>query len=180
MKYLYTGDNHFDHENIVWMNNRPVKDVEEMNEEMIRRWNAKVNSNDVVYILGDLFYRSSNPERILKRLKGRKRIILGNHDGSWISKVNMDDYFEEVHTLGTEISDGKRAMTLCHYPLLTWKHAKKNYMIHGHIHNDTSSDYWPLIKVRDRVLNAGADINNFEPVTFEELLENNIKFKEEH
>ena len=40
-----------------------------------------------------------------------------------------------------EFSDGVRGLTLCHYPLLTWKHAKKNYMIHGHIHNDTQADY---------------------------------------
>ncbi len=50
-------------------------------------------------------------------------------------------------------------------------------MIHGHIHNDTTMDYWPMLVARDRVLNAGADVNNFEPVTFEELLINNQQFK---
>ena len=41
-------------------------------------------------------------------------------------------------------------------------------------------DYWPLLMARDRVLNAGCDINNFEPVTFQELVENNARFKELH
>ena len=50
-------------------------------------------------------------------------------------------------------------------------------MIHGHIHEDTSMDFWPLIYARERVLNAGVDVNNYEPVTFDELVENNAKFK---
>ena len=50
-------------------------------------------------------------------------------------------------------------------------------MIHGHIYNDTSMDYWPLLAARDNVLNAGADINGLMPVTFDELMENNRNFK---
>ena len=55
----------------------------------------------------------------------------------------------------------------------------RSYMVHGHIHNDRRADYWPLLQCRDRVLNAGVDINGFKPVTFEEMLENNIRFKAE-
>ena len=177
--YFFTADTHFGHENVIDMCNRPFASINDMNEEIIMRWNAKVKGNDVVYIIGDVFFRCSDPEEILKRLKGKKRLILGNHDGSWISKVDLKLYFESVENM-VEFSDGERGLTLCHYPLLTWKHAKKNYMIHGHIHNDTSADYWPLIKARERILNAGVDINNFEPVSFEELVANNLKYKIEN
>ena len=53
-------------------------------------------------------------------------------------------------------------------------------MIHGHIREDTSMDFWPLILTRENVLNAGVDVNNYEPVTFQELVENNAKFKAMH
>ena len=33
------------------------------------------------------------------------------------------------------------ALTRCHYPMLTWKHARRSYMIHGHIHADTNADF---------------------------------------
>ena len=36
------------------------------------------------------------------------------------------------------------------------------------------------IAKRDRLLNAGADINGYEPVTFDELVENNRRFKDAH
>lgn len=50
-------------------------------------------------------------------------------------------------------------------------------MIHGHIHNNTNQPYWPVIKNNPRLLNAGADINGFEPVSFDEMLANNECFK---
>ena len=147
-----------------------------MDEALMENWNSRVKGNDTVFILGDLFFRSDNAEEILRRLKGKKRLLVGNHDGSWMTKVDVSRYFASVDLM-LELSDGRHALTLCHYPLLTWKHAKKSYMIHGHIHNDTSADFWPLLAARDNVLNAGADINGYQPVTFDELLENNRIFK---
>ena len=93
-----------------------------------------------------------------------------------MTKADVAGYFESIDPF-LETTDGQRALTLCHYPLLTWKHAKRSYMIHGHIHNDTSADYWPLLAARGNVLNAGTDVNGFMPVTFDELLENNRAFK---
>ena len=43
------------------------------------------------------------------------------------------------------------------------------YMVFGHIHGNTDADYWPLIQANERMLNAGVDVNRFEPVTFEEI-----------
>lgn len=173
----FTADTHFGHANIVKMCDRPFPDVEAMNEAMIAAWNERVEGNDTVYIVGDMFFRCADPESILKRLRGKKRLIVGNHDSSWMSKVDLGKYFLSVEGL-MEISDGAHALTLCHYPLLTWKHSKKSHMIHGHIHADTSADFWRLIHARENVLNAGVDINGYRPVTFEELIENNRRFKQ--
>ena len=176
--FYYIADTHFGHENILKLCERPFSSVREMDEALVAAWNQRVTGNDTVFILGDLFYRCEDPESILQQLKGRKRLIIGNHDTSWMDKVDLKKYFISVDNF-LEISDGVRAITLCHYPLLTWKHKLRTFMVHGHIHNDTTSDYFPLIAIRERVLNAGVDINGFRPVTFEELMENNRIFKEE-
>ena len=175
--FYYIAGTHFGHENIVKMCNRPFGSVEEMNEAMIAAWNEQVTGNDTVFILGDLFFRCTDPEAILKRLRGKKHLIVGNHDATWMNKVDLNRYFISVDDY-LEISDGTRGITLMHYPLLTWKHKLRTYMIHGHIHNDTSTDYFPLIAHCDRVLNAGVDINGFRPVTFDELVRNNRDFKD--
>ena len=126
----YTADTHFGHANVVKMCERPYPDVEAMNEAMIAAGTERVHGNDTIYIIGDMFFRCADPESILKQLKGKKRLIVGNHDGSWMGKVDLSRYFLSVDNF-LEISDGAHGLTLCHYPMLTWKHAKRTYMIHG-------------------------------------------------
>ena len=176
---FFTADTHFGHANVIRMCERPYQDIEEMNRDFIARWNAKVSGTDSVYIIGDMFFRCDDPEAILRQLRGKKHLLLGNHDSSWIGLVDLNKYFVSVDTL-IEAGIDQTGLTLCHYPLLTWKHQKRSYMIHGHIHRKTDSDFWPLLCVRDRVLNAGVDINHYEPVTLEELIHNNRVWKEAH
>ena len=51
-------------------------------------------------------------------------------------------------------------------------------MVFGHIHGNTDSEYWPLIAQSERMLNAGVDVNGFRPVTFAEMVQNNIFHKQ--
>ena len=43
-------------------------------------------------------------------------------------------------------------------------------MIHGHIHNDISADFWPLLAAKENIF-------WYMTVTFDELLENNRELK---
>ena len=56
----FTADTHFDHANIIRFCNRPFATVGEMNEALIANWNRKVHGNDTVYILGDMFFRTTD------------------------------------------------------------------------------------------------------------------------
>ena len=175
----FTSDQHFGHFNIIRLSHRPFSTVEEMDDELLKRWNSKVKDEDTVYVLGDLFFRAATIEPILKELKGHKHLILGNHDGSWMKRIDLSRYFESVQTLKEVNVDG-RLLTLCHYPMLSYPEARRGYMIYGHIHNNVGDDYWPLIQRRPRMFNAGVDVNDFAPVTFDELVANNRRFNQEH
>ncbi|MBQ8637028.1 MAG: metallophosphoesterase [Clostridia bacterium] len=83
----FTSDTHFGHYNIIRLCNRPFADADEMNEYMLYRWNEKVNENDTIYIIGDLFFKCKNPQNILSQLKGKKHLIIGNHDNSWLRLI---------------------------------------------------------------------------------------------
>ena len=154
----FTADTHFDHANIIRFCNRPFATVEEMNETLIANWNRKVHGNDTVYILGDMFFRTTDPERILRQLKGKKHLISGNHDSQWMKQVDLERWFASVQPY-LETNDGQHILTMCHFPMVCWNHQSRSYMIHGHIHENTDMDYWPLLAARERVLNAGCDIN---------------------
>ena len=57
---FFTADTHFGHNNVIRFCNRPFSSAAEMDEVMIRNWNARVTGGDTVYILGDMFFRSTN------------------------------------------------------------------------------------------------------------------------
>ena len=50
----FTSDLHLGHCGIIGMQNRPFAEVEEMNRVLIDNYNAVVQKNDTVYILGDI------------------------------------------------------------------------------------------------------------------------------
>ena len=175
---LFTSDLHLGHANIIKHCNRPFQSVEEMDEFILEKWNAKVKPQDTVYILGDLMFRNKrSPEEYLSRMPGKKFLVVGNHDKAWMKKVDLARWFEGIEMMRF-MSDGQRKLTLCHYPMMTWPFSNHDgWMVYAHIHENTDMDYWPLIERSDRMLNAGVDINGFEPVTFEEMMENNLSHK---
>ena len=170
----FISDLHLGHKSVIDMCRRPFADVEEMNEALIAAWNGRVRKNDHVYIVGDFSFRSDvSPEEYLKRLKGRKHLIIGNHDRTWIGKIDLAKYFEDwTSMLVTDFGKGKT--TLCHFPMLAFE---GKYLIHGHMHNNTNRTYWSYLRTMDNAFNAGVDINGFMPVTFEELVANNAEFR---
>jgi len=175
---FFIADMHLGHANIIKHCDRPFSSVEEMDEHLISAWNKSVRPNDSVYILGDLIFRSTaSPDSYLSRLRGKKHLILGNHDKDWVKKVDMPQYFVSVERFA-EISDGKHKITLCHYPLMSWNHmAKGSYMIHGHLHNNREAFYFPMLRQMPNLLNAGVEINGYRPVNFDVLVKNNEIFK---
>ena len=97
---FFTSDLHLGHENCIRLCNRPFSSIEEMDEILIENWNHKVTGKDTVYILGDLIYRSQKPpEEYLRRLRGKKHLILGNHDRGWIRSCQTEQFFESVNNL---------------------------------------------------------------------------------
>ena len=80
-KIFFTSDQHFGHKNVIRYDNRPFTSVEDMDEALIRNWNAKVTEKDTVYVLGDIsWYNDETTATIFNSLKGHKILIKGNHD----------------------------------------------------------------------------------------------------
>ena len=174
MTLFYTADLHLGHANIIKLCNRPFSSLLEMDETLIANWNARVTNGDTIYVIGDLMFRvASDPGTYLSRLKGKKRLISGNHDASWIKKTEITKYFQSVERLSV-ISTGRHKVTLCHYPMMSFE---GEYLIYGHIHNHKNDTYWPLLRTMDNALNAGVEVNDYQPVTFDELIENNRIFR---
>ena len=175
----FIGDMHFGHENIIKLNNRPFDTIEEMDEILIQNWNETVKESDTVYILGDVWYRGKrDASDYIKRLKGVKHLIKGNHDVKPLKNINFSKHFESIQDIAN-IVVGNQRVILCHYPILEWNgYYRGSIHIHGHIHNNRKGVFNYLM-TEPRALNAGVDIIDYRPVTLKELEVLNEKWKEE-
>lgn len=177
---LYTADLHLGHANSIRFDNRPFSDVNEMDKMLIYNWNYVTNKDDDIYINGDFIYRGEKEASwYLRQLKGRKHLIIGNHDGAILKDDRALSYFESVEKM-MHVIDGRNHICMCHFPIAEWNgFYKGHYHIYAHIHNNTN-DVYHFMKKYDRALNAGCMINNYKPVTLNELIQNNKIFKEQH
>lgn len=133
-KNLYIADWHYDHKNILAFDNRPFKTINEMNEQLVNRWNCVVERSDRVYILGDMFWSNMNAAiEVLDKLNGEKYLIKGNHDRCNDSRFKRK--FTKICDYD-EINDCGRNVVLCHYPIPYFKnHFYGWYHLYGHVHD---------------------------------------------
>ena len=182
-KIFFTSDLHFGHENVIKFDNRPFKTVEEMDEELIRRWNAKVGKGDLVYVLGDMIWKSRNgdAEQLIKSLNGQIILIKGNHDRflhnakAKAALAGVKDYDDICVTL----KDGtKKRCILSHYFIPMYNgHFYQGIHLHGHSHFTDEADFEVDFAaklnaegIRNEIYNVGCMYWNYEPVTLDEII----------
>lgn len=120
------ADTHFDHKNVITYENRPWPTVEEMNEEIIRRWNSIIRPEDRVYHLGDVSM-NRNGLLLAAQLNGRKILIKGNHDTQKLKDyVPIFDDIRATHKLNNFV--------LTHIPIHPDQKYRFDGNIHGHLH----------------------------------------------
>jgi len=124
--YLY-ADPHFGHENMA--KKRGFKTVEEHDEFIVKKWNETVNKNDKIYLLGDITMEKSNYE-ILKRLKGNKVVVLGNHD----KPGHIPELLKYVSAVAGAIK--YKGYLLTHVPIHKKEIKRFRANIHGHVHEN--------------------------------------------
>lgn len=174
----YTADLHFGHANVIRFDKRPFASAEEMDRILIANWNSRVTDRDIVYIAGDLIYKSEKPaEWYLEQLRGIKYLVVGNHEKAVLESEKARSCFEAIDKM-MHITDGKHQICMCHFPIVEWNgYFRGHYHIFGHIHNARNRAY-EVMREEERALNAGCMINQYMPVTFEELAVNNRVFRE--
>lgn len=170
MKY-FISDTHFFHQQIIPFSNRPFKDVEEMNQTLIKKWNETVkHSDDEVYILGDFVYHGTGEQAnmILKKLRGKKYLIKGNHE-DYLNDKNFDNSLFEWIKDYYSFEYKRRKFILFHYPILEWDdYYSQSILLYGHVHN-IDVDYFSRMLGANAV-NVGVDMTGFKPINIDEII----------
>jgi calcineurin-like phosphoesterase family protein len=157
------SDTHFGHANMLKFTDsttgelvRPAfSSVEEMDEHMIACWNDVIHDQDIIYHLGDVYM--SKGADIMPRLRGRKRLVLGNHDNG--KDQNLHRHFEKIMMwrMFTEFN-----CLLTHVPVHESALFKVEYNLHGHIHQNPAPTA--------RHINCCVEVQDYTPKSIEELV----------
>lgn len=169
------SDQHHCHSNILTFKDikgdliRPgFNSIEEMDELIIENYNKTVGDNDSVYHLGDFCLGGKdNISRIASRLRGKKRLVLGNHD--YEAKLYYP-HFQKVMSFRQFGDLFKLPVYLCHFPLMevayNYRHRIMGINIHGHIHtNETESVYHK---------NVCVEKINYTPIAIESIIDEEL------
>jgi len=170
---FFSADYHFFHANVIKYDNRPFKDVYEMNDEIIRRHNERVKDTDTVYFLGDYGFWATqnrafrgegqpyNPDVILNKMNGKHWCFLkGNHDKSsnkFKPKMEM-----------CVLNQNRLRIQLLHDPM----YAKVDYdlILCGHVHTKFKLKELHYCGEIRLIINVGCSVWNYRPVKLEEII----------
>ena len=144
-----------------------------MNEELIRRWNATVPAEGIVFHLGDFCMGGSKDwNDIMYRLNGKIYLILGNHDMKNIKQGFMQRF--ELVTQQMSIRVGGQSIILNHNPFLCYGGSYRDvWQLFGHVHSGplshTGLDHPRLNYLFPLQYDVGVDNNDFRPVSYAEV-----------
>jgi calcineurin-like phosphoesterase family protein len=131
--------------------------LEGMDEYMVESWNSVVKDGDKVYNLGDVYFGQGH--KVLHRLKGQKRLILGNHDNGKdqhllnnFGKIQVWRMFNEFNMLLTHVPVHPQSL----------EHGVK-WNIHGHLHQNMVDD--------DRYFNVSVEQIDYKPIHIEDVVQ---------
>ena len=136
------ADLHFGH--------RKLQDLRGVSDDDIgRRWNSVVGTDDLTYVLGDVFKLDRMDE-----LNGRKRLAMGNHD-----RLPMKRYLE--HFVRVRAMFEYDGCLLTHIPIHPLQLQRYRMNVHGHLHEHKLSD--------PRYVNVSAEQLDYTPTLLRNL-----------
>jgi len=157
------SDTHFGHANILKFVDKDgslirgarFSSLEEMDEHLVDQWNSVVKDGDKVYHLGDVYFGQGH--RVLHRLKGQKRLILGNHDNGkdqnliqHFGRIQVWRMFPEHNMLFTHVPVHPNSLEY-----------QVKWNIHGHLHQHLVDD--------TRYYNVSVEQINYTPIHIEDI-----------
>lgn len=170
-----TSDLHLFHNHGFIYEPRGFSSIEEMNTTIESNWNEMVDEDDEVYVLGDLMVGGKAVSNdvgmeIVRRLKGKKHIIIGNHD----TDARIKLYQQEASIVDVQYAlmmrYKGRSLYLSHYPTFTssLEHEKpKQWTINFFGHTHSKERFFEGIPF---MYNVALDAHENRPVSLDEAL----------
>lgn len=158
--FLVTSDTWFGRSSILEIANRKFSNLNNMNSELIKKWNSVVKSRDIVFHLGNFAWDPITCENVLKKLNGVIIFMKSCNDVALLEQNNVYISAESILLLK------KFDVVLCHYPLKNWP-GKESGTIHFHGHEVYSND--TVLTKGCNIVNVCTDFWDYKPVKFSDI-----------
>ena len=173
-KLFLTSDSHYGHYHICKYCHRPFQSRSEMDQTLIKNWNAVVPEDGIVIHCGDFMLPHNEDikeyNKYLNQLHGRVLLLRGNHDIASLDWVS--DKLIAVRDQAMIVVDGVKIFAQ-HYPCAAFN---GDYHVYGHIHTLADGTCYGIdgdvTKVmRKNTYDVGVDQNGYTPVSYWQLCE---------
>ena len=163
MKYFVTSNLQLGRPGAIKLYKRPYNSVEEMNADLISKWNSTVEPGDIVYHLGNFAWDPKTAQNSLLRLNGTIKIVLGEHEAAIRSLESKGMLRAGVSIV--ECIQLEEDSVLSYWPLATWPNkAKKHFSVIGYPGKKFKSD------PKTRVINVSTDLWNNIPQELDRII----------
>lgn len=171
-KLFLTSDSHHGHFHICKYCHRPFQSRSEMDQTLIKNWNAVVPEDGIVVHCGDFMLPHNEDikeyNKYLNQLHGRVLLLRGNHDRASLDWVS--DKLIAVRDQAMIVVDGVKIFAQ-HYPCAAFN---GDYHVYGHIHTLADGTCYGIdgdvTKVmRKNTYDVGVDQNGYTPVSYWQL-----------
>ena len=171
-KLFMTSDSHLGHYNICKYCHRPFQSRSDMDQTLIKNWNAVVPEDGIVVHCGDFMLPHNEDikeyNKYLNQLHGRVLLLRGNHDLASLDWVS--DKLIAVRDQAMIVVDGIKIFAQ-HYPCAAFN---GDYHVYGHIHTLADGTCYgvdgDVAKVmRKNTYDVGVDQNGYTPVSYWQL-----------
>ena len=174
MAIWLTSDLHFGHDRQFLWGPRGFQSILEHDEAVVRNWNAVVEPEDDVYVLGDIMLGDNeHGVECMRHLNGHIHLIRGNHDTD-------HRWYEVYRTIGDNIRFNgcaelinyrKYHFYLSHFPTMTGNLEKESLHqctlnLFGHTHSKDK-----FYEDRPYMYNVSLDANDNTPVLLDDIIE---------
>lgn len=145
---------------------RPFDDVNQMNSEIIKRWNNVVSDGDVVYHLGNFAWDPKIARDAITSLNGTIKFVEGEFDDAITFLKEKNVMIGDAEIVSQIEVDHKAECTFSYWPMQSWPNVQDGYYSVIGIPNEKyKSD------PKRKVINVNAELWNYTPQELDKTID---------
>lgn len=156
----------FGRSGIIRKNKRPFGNVQDMNEEMVQRWNAVVTENDTVIHLGNFAWDPTTAEEMFDTLNFKQLLLVpAEQDQAVLEMAQHQMLPDSVRVVNRIFDQANMNATFSYWPMYEWPMKDKgHYLFYGYYGKKYKPDH------RKKLINMACEFWNYTPQNISSLM----------